>query len=71
VCAGLWGSRGQTREARGTAPLGARRSSNPWGLVWLGRLGYGMNSGWFAALEGAFRESMAWDEPPPPGYEVD
>jgi hypothetical protein len=43
----------------------------PWGLVWLDRLGYGMDSGWYRTLEGAFRESMLWDEPPPPGYEVD
>jgi hypothetical protein len=45
--------------------------AQPWGLVWLDRLGYGMDSGWYARLEGAFRESMAWSEPAPPGYEVE
>lgn len=43
----------------------------PWGLIWLKQLRYGMDSGWFASLEAAFRESMAWDEPAPPGYEVE
>jgi len=43
----------------------------PWGLVWLERLGYGDDAGWFGSLEAAFRESMAWDEPAPPGYEVE
>ncbi|PXX58078.1 asparagine synthase [Nocardia tenerifensis] len=43
----------------------------PWGLIWLERPGFGMDSGWFATLEAAFRDSMAWSEPPPPGYEVD
>ena len=42
-----------------------------WGLIWLKQPGYGMDSGWFASLEAAFRESMAWDEPAPPGYEVE
>ena len=45
--------------------------ASPWGLIWLERPGYGMDSGWYVSLEGAFRESMAWDEPPPPGYEVE
>jgi hypothetical protein len=31
----------------------------------------GMDSGWFAMLEGAVRESMAWDGDNPPGYEVE
>jgi hypothetical protein len=43
----------------------------PWVLLWLKRPGYGMDSQWFASLEAAFRESMAWDEPAPPGYEVE
>jgi hypothetical protein len=43
----------------------------PWGLINLERPGYGMDSGWFASLEGAFRESWAWDEPAPSGNEVD
>ncbi|MFF3225980.1 hypothetical protein ACFYV7_24495 [Nocardia suismassiliense] len=42
-----------------------------WGLVGLVHSGFGMDSGWFATLEAAFRDSMAWGEPPPPGYEVD
>lgn len=43
----------------------------PWGLVFLsGRyMGIGMDSGWFASLEGAMRDSMAWDGPNPEGYE--
>lgn len=45
--------------------------SQPWGLVWLQGLGYGMDCNWYARLEAAFRESMAWSEPPPPGYEVE
>jgi len=44
---------------------------HPWGLIWLERPAYGMDSGWYARLEGAFRESMAWSEPPPPGYHVE
>ena len=42
-----------------------------WVLIWLEEPGYGMDSGWFDSLEAAFRESMAWDEPAPPGYEVE
>jgi len=44
----------------------------PWGLVWLSgeRMNIGMDSGWFATLEDAMRESCAWDLPNPPGYEV-
>ena len=30
----------------------------------------GMDCGWFVSLEEAFRDSMAWDEPNPEGYEV-
>src|SRR5689334_14348041 len=43
----------------------------PWGLIFLDRLGYGMDCGWYVKLEDAFRESMAWNEEPPPGYELD
>jgi hypothetical protein len=43
---------------------------DPWGLIDIDRLGYGMDSGWFPTIESGFRESMAWQEPPPPGYEV-
>ncbi len=45
--------------------------ASPWGLIWVERPGYGMDSGWYASLEGAFRESMAWDEAPPPGYQFE
>jgi len=44
--------------------------SEPWVLFLLAHPGYGMDSSWYARLEDAFRESMAWNEPPPPGYEV-
>lgn len=46
--------------------------THPWGLVFLSgpRASIGMDSGWFATLEGAVRESMAWDGPNPSGYEV-
>ena len=44
---------------------------HPWVLIGLDTPGFGMDSGAFAKLEGAFRDSMAWDEPPPPGYEVE
>jgi hypothetical protein len=45
---------------------------HPWGLVFLSgpHMSIGMDSGWFATLEGAVRESMAWDGDNPPGYEV-
>ena len=39
--------------------------ASPWGLIWLTHPGFGMDCGWFATLEGAFRESNAWDELPP------
>ena len=45
--------------------------ASPWGLIFLAHPGFGMDSGWYTTLEGAFRESMAWDQPPPVGYEAD
>jgi hypothetical protein len=44
---------------------------HPWGLIPMDRPRYGMDAGWYATIEDAFRASRAWDEPPPPGYEVD
>jgi len=46
--------------------------SYPWGLVSLSgpHMNIGMDSGWFVSLEEAFRDSVAWDEPNPEGYEV-
>ncbi len=46
--------------------------SSPWGLLFItGQyLSMGMDSGWYAKLEDAFRESMAWEGENPPGYEV-
>lgn len=46
--------------------------SDPWGLVFLSgpHTNIGMDSAWFASLEDAFRESMAWDESPPEGFEL-
>jgi hypothetical protein len=45
--------------------------SYPWGLVFLsGHLNIGMDCSWYVSLEDAFRESMAWQEPNPEGYEV-
>ena len=45
---------------------------HPWGLVFLRgeHMNIGMDCGWFARLEDAMRDSMAWDGPNPPGYEV-
>ncbi|MEV6560811.1 hypothetical protein AB0M22_34175 [Nocardia sp. NPDC051756] len=40
--------------------------THAWGLIGLEAPGFGMDSGWFATLEAAFRDSMAWDGPPPP-----
>jgi hypothetical protein len=42
------------------------------GLVFLSgpHMNIGMDCQWFASLEDAVRESMAWGEPNPPGYEV-
>ena len=47
--------------------------SYPWGLVSLSgpHMGIGTDCGWYVSLEQAFRESMAWDEENPDGYEVD
>jgi hypothetical protein len=46
---------------------------SPWGLVFLSgpHMNIGMDSAWFATLEAAVRESMAWDGLNPPGYEVE
>jgi len=46
--------------------------ADPWGLVSLSgsHTNIGMDSSWFASLEDAMRNSMAWDEPNPEGYEV-
>jgi len=43
----------------------------PWGLVFLNGpcLSIGMDSAWFASLEDAMRDSMAWDLPNPEHYE--
>ena len=45
--------------------------ADPWGLVFLTgpNISIGMDSGWFLSLEGAMRDSMAWDGPNPEGYE--
>ena len=45
---------------------------DPWGLLFLRgeHLSMGMDSGWFATFEDAFRGSPACDLPAPPGYEV-
>ena len=45
---------------------------DPWGLLSIQgeHMSIGMDSGWFASLEGAFRDSMAWDGVDPPGYQV-
>jgi hypothetical protein len=44
----------------------------PWGLVSLlvPHTNIGMDCSWFASLEDAMRDSMAWDCPNPEGYEV-
>jgi len=46
--------------------------SDPWGLVFLSgpHMNIGMDCAWFVSLEQAFRESMAWQEMNPEGYEV-
>jgi hypothetical protein len=46
--------------------------SYPWGLVFLSgpHTNIGMDCSWFVSLEEAFRDSMAWAEPNPEGYEV-
>ena len=45
---------------------------SPWGLLFIKgpHLNMGMDSGWYAYLEDAVRESMAWEGENPPGYEV-
>lgn len=45
--------------------------SCPWGLIDLAHPGFGMDCNWYTTLEGAFRDSLVWDEPPPEGYQVD
>lgn len=44
--------------------------ASPWGLAFLSgpHMSIGMDCGWYQSLENAFRESMAWDEPVPPGH---
>jgi hypothetical protein len=46
--------------------------SYPWGVVWLSGeyMSMGPDSGWYATLEDAMRESRAWNQPNPPAYEV-
>lgn len=43
-----------------------------WGLMFLSgsHMDMGMDCNWYASLEDAMRESMAWEQPNPPGYEV-
>ena len=45
---------------------------DPWGLLFIDgpHLSMGMDSGWYASLEDAVRESMAWDGVNPPDYQV-
>jgi hypothetical protein len=45
----------------------------PWGLVSLSgpHMSIGMDSSWFVSLEGAFRDSFAWQENNPEGYEAE
>jgi len=76
-----YGSPGQThpcfivpeqavRYWRGVLRRRFRTSVSP-GLLFLTRFpSMGMDSGWFATLEDAVRESMAWDGENPEGYEV-
>ena len=46
--------------------------SHPWGLVFLSgpHMSIGMDCCWFASLEDAMRNSMAWEGPNPAGYEA-
>lgn len=46
--------------------------SAPWGLLFLtgDHLNMGMDAGWYAMLQDAFRACAACDIPPPRGYEV-
>jgi hypothetical protein len=47
--------------------------SDPWGLVFLSgpHMSIGMDCSWYRSIEDAIRESPAWVEPNPPGYEVE
>jgi len=47
--------------------------SYPWGLLFIAgeHLSMGMDSGWYASLEDALRESMAWDFKNPSDFEVE
>src|SRR3954464_11959022 len=44
----------------------------PWGLVFLSgeHMGIGMDAGWFETLEDAMRNSIAWENANPEGYEA-
>jgi len=46
--------------------------SDPWGLVFLSgeNMSMGMDSDWYMTLEDAMRASRAWEQPNPPGYQV-
>lgn len=46
--------------------------ADPWGLISIDgkHTSMGMDSGWFATLEDAVRDSMFWDGENPDGYEV-
>jgi predicted amidohydrolase len=45
--------------------------SYPWGLVHIaGSTNIGMDASWYASLEDAIRNSVAWNGPNPEGYEV-
>jgi len=46
--------------------------SYPWGMVFLSGpdMNIGMDCQWYASLEDAMRNTMAWDGPNPPGYEI-
>ena len=43
----------------------------PWGLVFLSgpHMNIGMDASWFSSLQDAMRDSQAWEEPNPKGYE--
>ena len=43
---------------------------NPWGLVFVDDEWFGQDSCWYLRMEDAFRESMAWEGPNPPDYEI-
>ena len=46
--------------------------SDPWGLLFLSgeNMSMGMDSGWFASLEDALRNCVAWNGQNPPRYEI-